>query len=120
MPQRNVPSIRMFPMFPRMQMVLTIKITIEYIFREIQAACFRFLTYNLAFIVSSLWTRCSIKKKLYVNFRIDMNSPFPLFAYVRILMDHLHPSKSERNEGSFSHLILWGSGKYAVCSQEII
>ena len=35
MPQRNVPSIRMFPMFPRMQMVLTIKITIEYIFREI-------------------------------------------------------------------------------------
>ena len=51
------------------------------------------LTKNLVTILSSLWSRYSIKKiyMLYVNVRIDMTPPFPLFAYVRISMDPPFP-----------------------------
>ena len=55
------------------------------------------LTKNLVVIASSTWTWYFIQKKLYVNFRNDMTYlPSPLFAYVRILMDH-PPPKCEHN-----------------------
>ena len=54
------------------------------------------LTKNLVTVVSSLWTRYSIKK-LYANVCIYVTpTPLPLFAYFRILMDSL-PPKCERN-----------------------
>ena len=43
------------------------------------------LTKNLVAIVSSLWTRFSIKKKLYANVHTDVIPSFPLFTYFHIL-----------------------------------
>ena len=47
MPQKNIPLIWMFPVFPWIEMVLTIKVSIDEIIREIQTVCFLFLAYNM-------------------------------------------------------------------------